>query len=454
MTKKNTSIAAGFAAVTLVAMALAGCTPGSGTASPSSPAADRTVQTDVSKMGALTLTVWDQEVRGGQDEQMKLLNAAFEKAYPNITIKRNSQSFDDLGKTLRLALSGKDAPDVVQANNARSSMGAFVKAGQLLPLDDWADAYGWADRYPESVLKYSEYSADGKSFGTGSVYGLPQVGEVVGVFYSKKKLASLGLSVPKDQSAFDSALATAKKAGETPMLLGNIEKWPAIHVFGPVQGAGVASDQIEKLGFGNAGASWKTPENEAAAKRLSDWKTAGYFNDGVNGTDYDAAWQKLTKGEGVFLMGGSWLAADLQGAMGDDVGFFVPQTKTGDAAHVTGGTGLPFTVTKASKNPDLAAAYINFITNDEAMATLAKTGNLPIVNAEKYAPATGVLRDVYSAFGSVTKDGVLLPYLDYATPTMADTLGESLQGLLDGRLAPKEFTEALEADYADFTKAD
>jgi raffinose/stachyose/melibiose transport system substrate-binding protein len=453
MTKKNKSIAAGFATATLVAMALAGCTPGSGTASPSSPAADRTVQKDVSKLGALTLTVWDQEVRGGQDEQMKLLNAAFEKTYPNITIKRDSQSFDDLGKTLRLALSGKDAPDVVQANNARSSMGAFVKAGQLLPLDDWADAYGWADRYPESVLKYSKYSPDGKSFGTGSVYGLPQVGEVVGVFYSKKKLASLKLSVPKDQAAFGSALATAKNAGETPLLLGNIEKWPAIHMFGPVQGANVPSDQIEKLGFGNAGASWKTPENEAAAKRLSDWKAAGYFNDGINGTDYDAAWQKLTTGEGVFLMGGSWLAADLQGAMGDDVGFFVPPSTEGDTAHVTGGTGLPFTVTKASKNPDLAAAYINFITSDEAMETLAKTGNLPIVNTEKYAPATGVLRDVYSAFDSVTKDGVLLPYLDYATPTMAETLGESLQGLLDGRLAPKEFTEALEADYADFTKA-
>ena len=35
---------------------------------------------------------------------------------------------------------------------------------------------------------------------------------------------------------------------------------------------------------------------------------------------------------------------------------------------------------------------------------------------------------------------MLLPYLDYATPTMADTLGESLQGLLDGRLSPKAFT--------------
>lgn len=447
------SLAVGLAGAAAIAMTLTACTPGSGQSAAPSLDPDRTVQTDVSKMGDLTLTVWDQEVRGGQDEQMKQLNAAFEKAYPNITIKRVSQSFDDLGKTLRLALSGDDAPDVVQANNARNSMGAFVKAGQLLPLDAWSDAYGWADRYPESILKYSQYSEDGTTFGSGSTYGLPQVGEIVGVFYSKAKLAGLGIELPTDWAGFEAALATAKGAGETPLLLGNIEKWPAVHVFGPVQGALVPSDDIEKLGFGNAGASWETPENEAAAETLSSWQTDGFFNDGVNGTDYDAAWQMLTKGEGVFLMGGSWLAADLEDAMGDDVGFFTPPATAGEGAHTTGGTGLPFTVTSATKNPDLAAAYIDFITNDDAMAILADTGNLPVIDTQKYAPESGVLHDVYSSFGSVTTDGVLLPYLDYATPTMGDTLGESLQGLLDGQLTPKAFTEALEADYAEFTAA-
>ncbi len=447
------SLVIGLTMATLAALALTGCTPGSGARPAPSADSGHSVQTDVSKMGKVTLTVWDQEVRGGQDEQMKQLNQAFQDTYPNVTIKRVSQSFDDLGKTLRLALSGADAPDVVEANNARNSMGAFVTAGQLRNLDSWAVAYKWADRYPESILKYSRYSTDGKSFGTGSIFGLPQVGEVVGVFYSKKELAKLNIAVPADWAAFQSALATAKSAGATPLLLGNIEKWPAIHVFGPIQGATVNSDQVEKLGFGNAGASWVSRENTAAAQTLSTWAKNGYFNDGVNGTDYDAAWQKLTKGEGAFLIGGSWLAADLQDAMGDDVGFFTPPAKNGEGAHTTGGTGLPFTVTNASKHPDLAAAYINFVTNDDAMAILAKTGNLPVVDTQKYAPKTGVLHDVYSAFGSVTQDGVLLPYLDYATPTMADTLGESLQGLLDGRLTPEAFTKAVEKDYADFTAA-
>ena len=136
--------------------------------------------------------------------------------------------------------------------------------------------------------------------------------------------------------------------------------------------------------------------------------------------------------------------------MGDEVGFFTPANKAGEGAHTTGGTGIPFTVTTGSKHPDAAAAYIDFITSDEAMQILADTGNLPVVNTQDYAPESGVQRDVYAAFGAVTSEGVLLPYLDYATPTFGTTLGEALQQLIDGRITPEAFTEALEADYAEF----
>ena len=382
MTPKGRSLV-GLTMAALTALSLVGCTPGSGTKPAPSADTNSSVQTDVSKMGDVTLTVWDQEVRGGQDEQMKQLNQAFQDKYPNITIKRVSQSFDDLGKTLRLALSGDDAPDVVEANNARNSMGAFVAAGQLRNLNPWAAAYKWADRYPESILKYSRYSTDGKNFGTGSIFGLPQVGEVVGVFYSKKKLAKLGIQVPTDWAAFEAALETAKNAGTTPLLLGNIEKWPAIHVFGPIQGALVPSDQIEKLGFGNAGASWTSGENVQAAQTLSTWAKDGYFNKGVNGTDYDAAWQKLTKGDGAFLLGGVMARSRLARRDGRRrrILHICREVRKKTLTH-TGGTGLPFTVTNASKHADAAAAYIDFVTNDDAMANPAKTGNLPVVDTQ------------------------------------------------------------------------
>ena len=436
----------GALAITLVA-----CAPGTGQGDTPKPQ-NTEISTDISGVGKTTLTVWDQEVRGAQNEQIEQLNAAFEKKYPNVTIERNSQAFDDLNTTLRLALTDKDAPDVVQANNGRNTMGAFVAADQLRPLDDYADAYGWFDRYSPSILQYSTYSDDATVFGEGELYGLPQVGEVVGVFYSKSKLDGLGLEVPADWAAFDTALAAAKSAGEIPIQLGNIEQWPAAHVFGPLQGEYVAADEITNLGLGNPGASWTTPENEKAATALKDWADKGYFNEGANGTDYDAAWQALAAGDGVFLLGGSWLAADLADAMGDDLGFFLPETDAGTLA-TTGGTGLPFTITSAAENTDVAAAYIDFLTNDAAMELLAETGNLPVNRTAELAPTSGVLADVYTAFGDVTEDGNLLPYLDYATPNFGETLGESLQDLLDGRSTPKQFTETLEADYTEFLKS-
>jgi raffinose/stachyose/melibiose transport system substrate-binding protein len=443
-----TSVAIGGVAL---ALTLAACAPGTGQADkPDSQSGE--ISTDISGVGDVTLTVWDQEVRGGQNEQIEQLNAAFEKKYPNVTIDRVSQAFDDLNTTLRLALTDKDAPDVVQANNGRNTMGAFVAADQLRPLDDYADAYGWFDRYSESILQYSTYSDDASVFGEGDLYGLPQVGEVVGIFYSKSKLEGLGLEVPSDWAAFGEALSAAKAAGEIPVQLGNIEQWPALHVFGPMQADYVAPDDIINLGLGNPGASWETAENEKAAEALQAWANDGYFNDGANGTDYDAAWQALAAGNGVFLIGGSWLAADLADAMGDDLGFFLPQTEDGSLA-TTGGTGLPFTITSAAENTDVAAAYIDFITSDDAMEIIAETGNLPVNRTAELAPDSGVLADIYTVFGDVSTDGSLLPYLDYATPTFGETLGQSLQNLIDGRLAPKDFVKALEADYAEFLES-
>ncbi|MDO5033786.1 MAG: extracellular solute-binding protein [Actinomycetaceae bacterium] len=435
------------------ALILGACAPGpSGTDSSSGGGAQPAeIVTDISTLPEQTLTVWDQEVRGGQNEQMERLNKAFMEKYPNITINRVSQSFDDLQTTLRLALSGEDAPDVVEANNARSMMGQFVSAGQIIPLDPWAEAYGWGDRFAQSILSYSSYSEDGKTFGEGNLYGLPQVGEAVGIFYAPSRLAEIGFEVPETWDQFTGQLQGIKDAGKTPLMLGNVDKWPAFHLFGAVQGAHVPADEVRALGFGNAGASWLTEQNVDAATELQVWAESGFFNEGFNGVGYDPVWQDFAKGEGVYLIAGSWLAPDLKEIMGDDVAFMTLPTARGLAT--TGGTGLPFAITSSAKDGNVAAAYIDFITSDEAMQVLVETGNVPVNDAAKYAPQTeGVIADVLTEFTRVSDEGEILPYLDYATPTFDQTLGEALQELMAGAITPEEFIEALEADYTDFTK--
>lgn len=440
--------AGGVAAAAVVSA----CAPGEETPTTptSEPGNSEGVNSDIADLGDITLVVWDQEVRGSQNDSLEALNQAFQDKYPNVTIERTSQSFDDLKAQVSLALSGNDVPDVVQVNNARADMGQFVSAGQLRDLTPWAEAYGWADRFPASVLSKVRYSDDGATFGEGNLYGLPQTGEVVGIFYSQKKLDAIGGKVPETWEEYFEQLDAAKAAGEQPMVLGNIEKWPALHVFGPLQAHYVDPAEVVTLGMGNEGASWLSDGNQAAMEQFATWGSEGYFGSSPNGTDYDPAWNDFTTGTGVFLPGGSWLGTDMEAVMGEDLHFMAPPPAVDGKLATTGGTGIPFSIPAKAANADAAAAYIDFITSEEAMEIIASNGGMPVLRTAELAPGSGVQKEIYEAFDAVSSEGTLLPYLDYATPSFSDTAGQGLQEVLGGQKTPTEVLEDFEADYQEF----
>lgn len=443
------SLLAGSAGLGAAAV-LTACAPGSGSETDTPPSTPTDVQTDASALGDVELVVWDQEVRGSQNDALVALNAAFEEQYPNITIKRTSQAFDDLKNQVTLALSGDDVPDVVQVNNARADMGQFVKAGQLVDLTPYAEAYKWEDRFTPSVLSKVRYSSDATTFGEGNLYGLPQTGEIVGIFYSTEKLEALGGTPPSTWEDYFDLLDQAKAAGEQPMVLGNIEKWPALHVFGPLQAHYVDTDEIVTLAMGNPGASWVDEQNTEAMKKFESWGEQQYFGPSPNGLDYDPAWTGFTEGTGVFLPGGSWLGTDMEAAMGEDLHFMAPPPAKDGKPATTGGTGIPFSIPSKAKNIDAAAAYIDFITSDDAMEIIAENGGMPVLRTAELAPASGVQKEIFEAFDDVSNNGTLLPYLDYATPTFSDTAGQGLQEVLGGQKTASEVLQDFEDDYTEF----
>ena len=432
---------------------LAACAPGSDSdgGDASAPVAEE-VETDIASLGEVTLTVWDQEVRGAQNDAIEALIEAFEKEYPNVTVDRVSQSFDDLQQQTGLALSGNDVPDVLQVNNARGDMGTYVADSLLTDLTGYAEAYGWTDRFAPSVLSKMMYSADGVTFGEGSLYGLPQTGEICGIYYSQKKLDDLGLEAPTTWDELFSLVEAAQEAGEQPIMLGNLDQWPALHVFGPLQAHFVPAEEIVTLGMGNAGADWTGQENVDALAQLAEWGTSGAMGDSPNGLAYDDAWPLYAEGTGVLLIGGSWLAPDMEAVMGEDLRFMAPPPGADGTVATTGGTGIPFSIPAAAENKDVAAAYIDFLTSDEAMQLIADNGGMPVNRTAELAPDSGVNKDVYEAFDAVSTDGTLLPYLDYATPSFADTAGATLQEVIGGQTEPEAAAEALQEDYGEFTE--
>ena len=89
--------------------------------------------------------------------------------------------------------------------------------------------------------------------------------------------------MPKTLAEFEKALATAKKAGETPIAFGNLEKWPGIHEFQSVLMAVAPAAQVGNTVFGKPGSKWSTPAVLKTAAIVQKWAKAGYYSDGYAG---------------------------------------------------------------------------------------------------------------------------------------------------------------------------
>jgi raffinose/stachyose/melibiose transport system substrate-binding protein len=439
-----------LALVVAVLAAACGAAPGSDNASKdkAKPAATANAKPDISKAGDVTLTVYDQEVRGGQNAQMKQLNAAFQQKYPNVTINRVSKAFKDMQQTVKLAVSGSNPPDVVEANQGRPIMGALVTAGLLRPISDYAKVYGWNDRYSPTLLALNSFSQDGKDFGSGELYGLSQMGEIVGLFYNKDKVST----PPKTLDELTQQLQDAKAKGEVGIQFGNVDKWPGIHEYESVLGQTADKQAVRDFVFAKPDASFNNPEFTQAASTLSDWVKQGYFNKGFSGTNDVAALQQFAKGNGRFMIAGTWDAPDLIKAMGDKVGFVPMPGKDPNTPVSLGGESLPFAITSKSKVKDVAAAYIDFLTNAAAGAVLVDTNNLPAMKTDAQ-PTSGVSKDVAQAWKTLNEKQGLVPYLDYATPTFYDDVSGAIQKLLAEKDKPQAFTQDVQKDYSKFTES-
>jgi raffinose/stachyose/melibiose transport system substrate-binding protein len=206
--------------------------------------------------------------------------------------------------------------------------------------------------------------------------------------------------------------------------------------------------------FARDGASFEEPGFKDAADTIQGWADDGYFTPDFNGTGYDPAWQQFAKGKGRYVIAGTWITADLADQMGDDVGFMLmPGTEEGADPVALGGEGLPFAITSKSKNPDVAAAYIDFLTDSNAAKVLADTGNLPAMPVDESAIPSGLPAEVFAEWRRLNDADGIIPYLDYTTPTFYDDISSAIQELLGGKKDPQQFVSGVEEAFRKFADA-
>ena len=448
----------GIAAVGLVLAACSsGTTTGESSSAPAPESSAAPAPSDSPASGECTeLKV--QSGNGGADALLAAyeeLNTAFEAANPGVTVDFQVKSFTELVDTLPLQLSGDEVPDVTQVNQGYGSLGQLVTGGLVAPLDDVAGANDWAGRQGEALIALNgRFSPDGKDMGAGELYGVSATGAWVGLFMNMEKAQEIGVTEPPQTlEEMEAMLANAKDAGITPLMFGATDGgeqiWLMANLLMGLTSPQTVTDVINGVN------EQLPPQTLQAAEIMKKWAEAGYLTEGWAALDSTEVLGLFAEGEGLFALNGSWNVFQSDTPDAFRLVPFPLATATDIGAIASG--DLPWSVPTNARCPELAKAYINYITSPEASEIWINAGQVPATisgneaSLVEAAGLTGVSADAILSWVNIMTNGTPIGFPDWATPTWYDTIAQSSTALMAGEITPQEFVDALQADYGAFT---
>jgi raffinose/stachyose/melibiose transport system substrate-binding protein len=439
---------------------VAGCggTPGEDRPAQQEGTPAEQVKTDgFDSLGPVTLNAVFSEGSGGPREAIETLTDEFEEKYPNVTVKVSHRDFASWVKQAKLAAASDSPPDVFAGNQGYQLDGELVKAGLIRPLDEYAKAYGWDESYTPETLQQFMWSEDGSTFGEGTLWGVAQTGQSTGVFANMAKLREAGVDPDSLETFddFDAALAKLREAlpdDEPVIALGNKDQFGAMHLWGMIQGAYTPAQDMRDWIFHADGATFDNPGNLTALQKLKEWADKGYLGPGDtfnSRADAEAA-AAFGNGEGAFMLCGNWNASIAKDGLGKDAGFFnMPPGESGKAVAI-GSTSTPLHISAETEQPDLAAAYIDHLTNAEAGPAFVENQLVPAAGDATAEPSDPLGRQVMAGWQELVEDGGLTLYPDWSSPTMLQTMGQTFQQMLAGRMPPEEVISRIQADWDEY----
>ena len=165
----------------------------------------------------VTLTWWSHFASAANNQKV-LLNAArrYEQAHPDVAVKITFYEKEQMILALRAAFAaGQSTPDVYYYDN---DMSEFITAGYAADLSNgvnWAYEEPWAKEY------FNRPGPGGKM----GVWVLPIEKDTDELYYNKKMISDLGVTVPSDsyqldESAFTAAVQKCVAAGKSAFAVG------------------------------------------------------------------------------------------------------------------------------------------------------------------------------------------------------------------------------------------
>jgi len=375
---------------------------------------------------------WDTFAPGAPEEVVKQvtddLDAKFKAKHPEVTeIVHDSRGTisDGLARLRNAQLAGDGVDVVVCAANPVNT--SYARLGLIKPVDDLIVKMG--DRFTEGSV--ANFTVDGK------VWGVPiSAVNLTTFFYNKALFAEAGLDAPKSYSEFLAAVPKFKEAGVIPVVHQgkNAWMWPLYYMSSLAETTG--NKQVEQVTAVLKGeAKFTDAESVKALQLARKWVDDGLLDPQSNELDEDAMKSVFYSGRAAAYFGGSWDVPGVAANAGFEWGVFKFPQYDGEPGHPVafGGAESGLCISSASKNPDLAAAYIEFAAEDAQAAELLSPLK-PLATSHK---------GVSGSDDPISKElQAYLPadkFLDWVWPReLTETIQREVQAMMGGSVGPEQ----------------
>jgi raffinose/stachyose/melibiose transport system substrate-binding protein len=387
------------------------------------------------KQGSVTLTLWHNYGTGGNAVATNNLVAAFEKQNPNIKIKVVSQPGGNYFQLLQASWIAHTAPDL-----SVEWTGLFDTKyeKQLLNLKSYFTT--------DDLNKISGATWSSSNFAPAhGLLVMPLENQFYMGFYNKSLFNKAGIaSVPTDWTELYAACAKLKKIGITPIVYGADPQaiGPSPYPFYDLSyiAAGVYSpSQLKGLYDGKI--PWTSP---ALVKQVTNWATLpkhGCTNsDVLTKTNILGAFMK---GQAAMIIDGNWDTATLYKALGSKVAPFLPPFSSKPQKGVVQYSGDGFSVSKQSKHPSEAVAFLKFLMTPQAEKIIAAAGLIPDIAGQS---ATSPLANQMLAFAKQGK--TVYPMIDNVIQGDVVTTGmKQLDAALGGNISGLDALKSMKSTH-------
>lgn len=201
----------------------------------------------------------------------------FQEKHPEVAVDFQQTSFDAVRQNAKITLAGNDVPDVIEFNKGNADGGQLAVQGLLTDLTDTVTSRGWDAKVGESMRSFALYE-EGMA-GSGSWFGIPNIGEYVTLFYNQDLFEQHGISPDiTDLDGLEAVMDTLLAAGVTPIAssAATSQGFNQMWIWYSLVSAVATRDQIDDFMFLNSPVDFSSSPWAEGTERFQAWIDRGY----------------------------------------------------------------------------------------------------------------------------------------------------------------------------------